>query len=674
MSELARRRAAWSVVTVAAVGAGALLVWAVPPALEFAEHAPATFWSIALMALLVDLPVFTLARRVAEPTRTTLSVCFTFAIFLLWGAAPAIVVQAMAGVAAGLGRSPMRAVYLVARLVIALAAAEVAVQLTTGRPLAAEGTGLTGHDLAGFLLPAATWFAANFGLLLLARAVRFGGTVRSLAGGLREDVLATAASMLLISSVLTTMSGWWTVLVAVPVFAWNQLSREFTGREQRSRREPGTGLLNRRGLMLGAETLVARDVLDPRSNRPFGVALVNVESVLGVNKLLGRDLYEELVTAAGRRLAATFGGDRVGRLSGESFVLLVPGLTAEEALVHANAILTVLTPVFEIEGIPFSIDPAVGVSLAPQHGTEFNTLVSKAELAMVEARKQGRTTMVYVRQAREVADRRIALLQAVRATLRSAERRQDVAVFYQPQVDLRTGRLAGAEALVRWTHPIWGPVAPDEMIEAVEPTEVMHLLTRHMLDRVCAQISAWNERGLRVRVAVNASVQDLHDPDFPAQILAVLRAYGVPPGQLTIEITERLVLDDAERMARAARRIAELGVGLSLDDFGTGFASIQQLRILPLTEVKIDKSYVNGMTGNEVQRAIVTSVHQLASALNLAVVAEGVEDARTAAALTRLPGTIGQGWHFGHPVPADEFVAQWHHLGPPAAAGHRPRR
>jgi EAL domain-containing protein (putative c-di-GMP-specific phosphodiesterase class I) len=216
-------------------------------------------------------------------------------------------------------------------------------------------------------------------------------------------------------------------------------------------------------------------------------------------------------------------------------------------------------------------------------------------------------------------------------------------------------------------------VSPDELIEAVEPTEVMHLLTIHMVDLVCAQIDAWNRRGLRVRVAVNASVQDLHDTDFPAQILTLLRSHGVPPEQLTIEITERMVLGDTERMSRAARRISAMGIGLSLDDFGTGFASIQQLRVLPLTEVKIDKSYVNGMTSNGAQRAIVTGVHQLATALHLAVVAEGVEDASTAAALNRLPGMIGQGWHFGHPVSADEFAEQWQAGRQPAAAARTDR-
>jgi EAL domain-containing protein (putative c-di-GMP-specific phosphodiesterase class I) len=188
------------------------------------------------------------------------------------------------------------------------------------------------------------------------------------------------------------------------------------------------------------------------------------------------------------------------------------------------------------------------------------------------------------------------------------------------------------------------------------------MLTRHILDRVCAQLRTWHDRGLRIRVAVNASVQDLHDPDFPAQISQLLEGYGVPPDQLTIEITERMLIDDTERVARAAAKISALGVGLSLDDFGTGYASLQQLRVLPLTEVKVDKSYVSGMTSNPSQRAIVASVHQLAKALRLEVVAEGVEDRVTAAALSRLPGLIGQGWHFGHPVPPEVFEEQWHRL------------
>jgi EAL domain-containing protein (putative c-di-GMP-specific phosphodiesterase class I) len=233
-------------------------------------------------------------------------------------------------------------------------------------------------------------------------------------------------------------------------------------------------------------------------------------------------------------------------------------------------------------------------------------------------------------------------------------------VVYQPQLAVNTRKLSGAEALVRWTHPVWGPVRPDEMIEAVEPTEVMHLLTLHILDRVGAQVREWNERGFRLRIAVNVSVQDLHDPDFPRQVSNTLDRYGISAEQLTVEITERMLIEDGQRVARAAERVRQLGVGLSLDDFGTGHASMEQLQVLPLTEVKIDKRYVAGLTNDASKRAIVTSIHQLAKAMGLSIVAEGVEDEETAAALATLPETIGQGWHFGKPVPADVFKEQWH--------------
>jgi diguanylate cyclase (GGDEF)-like protein len=657
-----RQRAAWAAAGVTAVVAAALIGWAIPQTARFLGHAPSAFWAIAVLAVLVDIPVYALARRSGYRPRTTLSVCFTFAIFLIWGAGPAILVQAVSATFAAIGqhRTLRSGAFLVSRLIWALAAAEVVVGATTGRPLTRPGEGLTGDDVVSFLIPSVVWFVVSFGLLVLARTAVFGVSLLGAVTDVREDVLATAVSILLVSPLLTTMTGWSSVLVALPLFAWNQLSREWARQEQRMRREPVTGLLNRRGLVLSTQSLVGEDILEPGRQRPFGIILYNVESVLVVNRTLGRDLYERLVAAAGRRLVATFGYDRVGRLSGEGFVVLAPGLTESDAVEVANRGVAALQRPLEVDQIPFALDPAAGVALSPQHGSDLAVLVAKAELAMGEARRLGVPATSYVHQAREITQRRIDIIGELRAALSDPTRWDEIGVVYQPQVRLSTGRLAGAEALVRWTHPDWGPVQPDELIEAVEPTEVMHLLTRHMLDRVVSQIRTWADRGLRLRVAVNASVQDLHAPEFPAEISDLLMTYGVTPDQLTIEITERMLIDDPERVARAAERIAALGVGLSLDDFGTGYASMQQLRVLPLAEVKIDKSYVQGMTDNESQRAIVTSVHQLAAALRLAVVAEGVEDEQTAAALGRLPGTIGQGWHFGRPIPAAEFEARWH--------------
>jgi EAL domain-containing protein (putative c-di-GMP-specific phosphodiesterase class I) len=180
----------------------------------------------------------------------------------------------------------------------------------------------------------------------------------------------------------------------------------------------------------------------------------------------------------------------------------------------------------------------------------------------------------------------------------------------------------------------------------------MRLLTRHVLHTVATQLRQWKDEGRQLRAAVNVSAEDLHDLEFIADLQAVLTAHGIAPWQVTIEITERSLITDLPRVVQAGRALRHLGVGLSLDDFGTGYASMQQLRQLPLSEVKIDRTYVSAMVESPADRAIVTSVHQLAAALGLEVVAEGIEDERTARALGRLPGTIGQGYYLGRPMSA----------------------
>jgi EAL domain-containing protein (putative c-di-GMP-specific phosphodiesterase class I) len=186
----------------------------------------------------------------------------------------------------------------------------------------------------------------------------------------------------------------------------------------------------------------------------------------------------------------------------------------------------------------------------------------------------------------------------------------------------------------------------------------MHLLTWHVLDVVADQMRRWNDEGQRLRVSVNVSVQDLHHVEFVDELGALVRRHGIPPRQLVIEITERLLISDIQRVTEAARLLTAQGVGLSLDDFGTGYASLQQLRELPLSEVKVDRSYVSGMVDNPVDAAIVTSVHQLTRALGVDLVAEGVEDQTISDALAALPGTIGQGWHFGRPMTVAD-LAEW---------------
>src|SRR5690606_23676894 len=203
-----------------------------------------------------------------------------------------------------------------------------------------------------------------------------------------------------------------------------------------------------------------------------------------------------------------------------------------------------------------------------------------------------------------------------------------------------------------------GLVSTAELIQAVEPSEVMQLLTWRVIDDVVAQLSEWRATGLDIRAAVNVSARDLYDESFERRLASVLAGHVVEPTRLKIEITERTMLAGSAHLLQVTRNISATGVGLSLDDFGTGYASLQQLLRFPLTEVKIDQSYVGRISSDGADRAVVRAIHQLAQAFGLSVVAEGVETEETVAVLAELPGIIAQGWYFGHPMAPNELV-EW---------------
>jgi diguanylate cyclase (GGDEF)-like protein len=671
-----RRYFALFVMVTVTVTAAVTLALAVPDAIRFFEDAPAEFWAMTLAALVVDIPLFGAFSREDPRVRSTLSICYTFAIFVLYGAAPAIVVQAIAGMVSVVGqRYNFRGVvYIPARLVLATAAAELVIDAIYPRPVTGRVIGLSREDLLAFLLLAVVWLVVSFGLLVAAFVPTQRADLRQRFSEIWADLVLAAAAVLVVAPPLIAIRGWWSLLLVVPVMLWNQLTREQLRREQALSREPETGLLNRRGLVAGVRSITARDAAAPDTLRPFGIILVAFESVLAINRTLGRDLYEKVVGVASSRLINVYGEDRAARLSGEAIAILVPDLTEPDALPATEAALAVLDPPVEVDEIAFSLDAAAGVVLSPQHGRDLSDLLMKAELTAAEARRTGQRVGLYMSRATELAERRIALLRELHMVLRDPARHHEIAVLYQPQIDLDTGRLAAVEALLRWTHPEWGLIPADLLIESIEPSEIMHELTVHVLHRVADQMRRWNEQGEPLRVSVNVSVQDLHRPDFVAELGRLVDEHGIPPSQLAIEITERMLISDIERVGRVARALAERGLGLSLDDFGTGYASLQQLRQLPLREVKVDRSYIIGVVDNPTDRAIVASVHQLTRALGVDVVAEGVEDEGIARALAELPGMIGQGWYFGRPMSVEELCDWCHILPRPIANGRRFRR
>jgi EAL domain-containing protein (putative c-di-GMP-specific phosphodiesterase class I) len=277
---------------------------------------------------------------------------------------------------------------------------------------------------------------------------------------------------------------------------------------------------------------------------------------------------------------------------------------------------------------------------------------------VTQAREQGQPVGAYVAETSAGLRRRWEILTDLNAALSDPDRFDEITMLYQPQVDVETGRLAGAEALLRWQHPALGAVPPDELIGAIENSQVMPALTAHVINRVITQLQTWRQKGFGIRASVNVSILDLYDEAFPDHVRRALQSHDLPADQLTIEITETALATEPDRVSRAAHALRVVGVGLSLDDFGTGYASLQQLRRLPLTEVKLDKSYVDKLTSDKADRAIVASVHAYAQALDLTLVAEGVDNSDTLSALAQLPGTVGQGFHIGRPMAPAEFE-QW---------------
>jgi EAL domain-containing protein (putative c-di-GMP-specific phosphodiesterase class I) len=288
----------------------------------------------------------------------------------------------------------------------------------------------------------------------------------------------------------------------------------------------------------------------------------------------------------------------------------------------------------------------------PEHGRDVASLVQRADIAMYGAKTRGVGHELYDAARDSHSTRRLSLMGELPEAIASDQ----LVVLYQPKADLRTGRLTGAEALVRWQHPAHGLLTPDLFLPLAEQCGLMPALTRRVLHDALAQLTRWDAAGLRLSVAVNLAMQDLVDIALPDEIARLVREHGVDASRLHLEVTETLVAADPPRVVEVLSRLRELGTTLSLDDFGTGSSSLGFLRMLPVHEVKIDKSFVMGMLEHKQDDAIVRTVIQLAHDFGLSVVAEGIETAATAGRLERYGCDQGQGYLLGRPMAADELA------------------
>jgi len=413
-----------------------------------------------------------------------------------------------------------------------------------------------------------------------------------------------------------------------------------------------TGLPNRALLIERLHQLLLRQ---PRTGESVALLVMDLTDFKAVNDSLGHDVGDELLKQVGPRLAASLrAADTVARLGGDEFAILLPGTDETGAARVAQKMLTALEQAFPLEGETLDIGASVGVAVAPAHATQAEQLLSRADVAMYAAKGSLAGLAVFSAEHERDGAGRLALM----SDLRRAVDEGELVLYYQPQVNLRTSAVTSVEALVRWMHPKRGLVGPDEFIPLAERTGLIKRLTRHVLTEAIRQARAWELAGLRMPVAVNLSMRNIHDPQLPQTIAQLLQRWDARPDLLRLEMTETVLAADPQRALQTMDSLRAMGVHIALDDFGIGYSSLAYLNRLPLDEIKIDRSFVVGMVDDESSATIVRATVELGHGLGYAVVAEGVETTETRQRLTALGCDAIQGFLVARPMPADQ-TAEW---------------
>ena len=427
-----------------------------------------------------------------------------------------------------------------------------------------------------------------------------------------------------------------------------ELRGEVAERQHQALHDPGTGLPNRRRFL-------DRVDVELQARRPFAVVMLDLVGFGQVNDALGYGTGDQLLADVGQRLAGQLGVEQVARLGNDEYAAVLLDTPDEtSALQRTNEVLRSLDAPFPVTGFSLDIRARAGVAVSPVHGEKSTQLLQRANAALSSAERDGTALSVYSIWQDQSSARRLQLV----SDLRGAVSRAELQVHYQPKVEPATGRPCSAEALVRWTHPQLGRIGPDEFIPLAEHSGLIGDLTSLVLRQALRECARWRADGHPMGIAVNLSTRSLTDLELPGRVATELLTAGLPAHAVTLEVTESAVMTDVQRSLDVLHRLRALGVSLSVDDFGTGQSSLAYLQDLPVQELKIDKSFVRGVVARPATMAIVQGTIDLAHALALTVVAEGVEDEATRHRLAAAGCDVLQGYLFSRPLPSEQF-AEW---------------
>jgi diguanylate cyclase (GGDEF)-like protein/PAS domain S-box-containing protein len=414
-----------------------------------------------------------------------------------------------------------------------------------------------------------------------------------------------------------------------------------------------TGLPNR---MLLNDRVSQAIVLAPRHSKKVAVLFLDLDGFKHINDSLGHPIGDKLLQSIAKRLVSCVrSSDTVSRQGGDEFVVLLSEMEqSEDAAISALRILQAVAEVHTIDHHDLHVTTSIGLSVFPDDGKDAETLVKNADTAMYQAKENGRHSYQFFRPAMTV---RAVERQSIEENLRRALERQEFTLHYQPKIRLRTGEITGAEALLRWSHPVRGPVSPTQFIPVAEDCGLILPIGQWVLREACKQARAWVDLGLPLgTMAVNISSMEFRDDNFLESVFAILSETGLDPRSLELELTESVLMKRAESAASVLKTLRARGVQIAVDDFGTGYSSLSYLRKFPIDALKIDQSFVRQITSAPDDATIVTAVISMGRSMKLRVVAEGVETREELAFLQNHQCDEAQGFYFSRPVLPQQFA------------------
>ncbi|MDQ6778011.1 MAG: EAL domain-containing protein [Actinomycetota bacterium] len=649
--ERSRVRLYCAAVFLAACGVVALLSGTTT--LKYIHDQPLRFAVLSVGVLLGEMLPVKIPRR-GNDEQITLSTPFAMAVLLAGGLAPALIAQSVASVVQDLsaGKPWWRVRFNLGQYALSMAAALLTMRALSVAPHLGSSHPFASSDLPGMLLGLGAFFLVNIALVGVAVSLYQEVPIVRYFRHDAEFVAITSAVMLLLAPIVIAATAYSVVLIPLclaPVAAIYHTTSKSARSAHEARHDSLTGLPNRTAF----HHAVVQAIQNER--RQSCVMLIDLDRFKDVNDTLGHRYGDLLLQQVVERFRGELDGDDLlARLGGDEFAVLCTGTTRGKSLLAAQRLADSLREPFELEQMVVDTQASIGVALFPGDGDGVEMLLQKADVAMYRAKEKRTGVALYDERHDHHSPAKLALTVELRAALE----REEILVWYQPILDLRTEKVLAVEALVRWEHPHLGLLMPTSFVEMSEHTNLIKPLTHKVIELSLAQVAEWRDLGFDIGVAVNISAQVLVEDDFTERVLRALEEAALPPSSLKLEVTEGTLMADPVIARSVLQKLADCGVEISIDDFGTGYSSLAYLADLPVSVVKIDQSFVSRMADGSSETIIVASTIDLAHHLRLRAIAEGVEDASLLPDLELLGCDAAQGYAICRPLDG-ERATRW---------------